>query len=204
MGENGATPAMHGMINRALQGFLVETYGADIWAEIRSQADLGFADFEAMLHYDDTQTLAVFQAAVDLLHQNPNALLEDLGTFLITHPPLDPLRRLLRFSGGSFAEFVLSLDELADRGRMAMPDIEMPEITVTQIDAETYALRAMWKMPGIGPILLGALRAMADDYGALALVHLDGMDDGGECLRIVVHDAHHAAGRSFVLAETAP
>lgn len=195
---------MHGMINRALQGFLDETYGADIWAEIRSQAGLPFPDFEAMLQYDDALTLAVFEASVDLLHQTPNALLEDLGTFLITHPPLHPLRRLLRFSGTSFAEFVLSLDELADRGRMAMPDIEMPEITVTQVDAETYALRATWKMPGIGPILLGALRAMADDYGALALVDLDGIDGGAECLRIVVHDAHHAEGRSFVLAEAAP
>lgn len=197
---------MHGMINRALQGFLVETYGPDVWAEVRSQADLRFQDFEAMLQYDDKLTMACFNAATQILHINPNAFLEDLGIYLITHRPLDPLRRLLRFGGGaSFTEFVLSLDELAERGHLAMPDIEMPEIVVTQLDAQTFRLRATWKLPGIGPILLGALRAMADDYGALALLDLDGFDtsDGGraECLRIVVHDVNHATGRVFVLAE---
>lgn len=192
---------MHGMINRALQGFITTTHGADIWAEVRSQADLRFPDFEAMLLYDDDLTIAVFEAAIDILHQNPNALLEDLGTFLITHPPLDPLRRLLRFGGTSFSDFVLSLDELSDRGKLAMPDIELPKISVTQIDTQTFRLRAVWKLPGIGPILLGSLRAMADDYGALALVDLDGIDGEAECLRVVVHDANHAEGRSFVLAE---
>ncbi|HID67389.1 MAG TPA: heme NO-binding protein [Roseibacterium sp.] len=192
---------MHGMINRALQGFLTETYGPDVWAEVRTLADFRFEDFESMLQYDDDLTMACFKAATDVVHQSPAAVLEDLGTFLITHPPLDPLRRLLRFGGASFTEFVLSLDELADRGRMAMPDIEMPEITVTQEDTANFRLRARWKLPGIGPILLGSLRAMADDYGALAILNLDGVEDGAECLRIVVHDTHHAEGRNFVLAE---
>lgn len=191
---------MHGMINRALQGFLVATYGADIWAEVRSQAGLRFTDFESMLQYDDKLTLDVFDAAMDVLHLPPNALLEDLGTFLITHPPLDPLRRLLRFGGGTFTEFVLTLDELSDRGRLAIPDVELPEITVVQDAANSFRLQATWALPGIGPILLGALRAMADDYGTLALVDLDGIRGGAECLRVVVHDPHHAEGRSFVLA----
>ncbi len=191
---------MHGMINRALQGFLVATYGPDIWAEVRSQADLRFTDFESMLHYNDKVTVACFDAAKEVLHQPPNALLEDLGTFLITHPPLDPLRRLLRFGGGTFTEFVLTLDELSDRGRLAIPDVELPEITVLQDDANIFRLQATWALPGIGPILLGALRAMADDYGTLALVDLDGIRNGAECLRVVIHDANHAEGRSFVLA----
>ena len=194
---------MHGMINRALQGFIVATYGLESWAEVRSQADLQFQDFESMLLYDDKLTLDCFEAAVSILHQNPNALLEDLGTFLVTEPRLDPLRRLLRFGGATFTEFVLSLDELADRGRLVMPDVEMPEIEVTQTDPQSFHLRATWKLPGVGPLLLGSLRAMADDYGALALVDLDGIEMGAECLRIVVHDANHAAGRHFVLAEAA-
>lgn len=192
---------MHGMINRAFQGFLVDTYGHDLWAEVCSIADLRFDGFEAMLRYEDSLTLDCFQAATGLLHQNPNALLEDLGTFLVTHKPYDPLRRLLRFGGASFTEFLLSLDELAERGRMAMPDIEMPEITVRQEAEATFLLTAQWLLPGVGPILLGALRAMADDYGALVLLELAGYDGTAECVRIVVHDTNHAEGRSFVLAE---
>ncbi len=194
---------MHGMINRALQGFLLETHGQETWAEVRYLSDLPFDDFESMLHYDDAITVECIAAATELMHQQPEAFLEDLGAFLVTHPLLDPVRRLLRFGGASFAEFVMSLEELEDRGRLAIPDIELPHIEVEQETSTTYLLRARWKLSGIGPILLGALRGMADDYGALAVLNL-GPDDGKwETVRIVVLDTEHAAGRSFVLAEAA-
>lgn len=195
---------MHGMINRALQSFIVETYGEDVWAEVRTIADLRFEEFETMLPYDDELTIAVFMATTLVMHQDETAVLEDLGTFLITHPPLDPLRRLLRFGGASFTDFLLSLEELPERGRMAMPELEMPEIKVELKEPGHFCLRARWKLPGAGAILLGALRAMADDYGALATLSLAGRDGFVESLEIVIHDAHHAAGRRFVLAEVAP
>lgn len=195
---------MHGMINRALQGFIVETYGRDVWAEVRTAADLRFEEFEAMLRYNDALTLSCFKALADTMNQDEASVLEDLGTFLITHPPLDPLRRLLRFGGASFTEFVLSLDELADRGRMAIPDIELPEIIVHQIDATQFELHARWRLPGVGAILLGALRALADDYGALAFLSLESHGGDFDCLRIEIHDTHHAEGRAFILAEATP
>ncbi|ABD56044.1 heme NO-binding domain-containing protein [Jannaschia sp. CCS1] len=192
---------MHGMINRALQGFIVETYGDDVWAEVRTMADLRIDEFEAMLHYDDTLTAACFEAVVHVMHQDAASVREDLGTFLITHPPLDPLRRLLRFGGATFTEFLLSLNELADRGRMAIPDIGLPEINVQQVNATLFRLRVDWSLPGASAILLGALRAMADDYGALASLSIDEDGGRGECLRVEIHDTHHAEGRHFVLAE---
>ena len=189
------------MINRALQGFLTTTYGDDVWAEIRNLAALPFDDFESMLTYEDSRTLDCFTAACQVMHRSPTAMLEDLGTFLITHPPLDPLRRLLRFGGTSFQEFILSLDELAERGRMAMPAVEMPEIEVREVGVAVYELRTRWKLPGIGAILFGALRAMADDYGALATLKLAGVQDGVESLRIEIFDSHHAEDRGFRLGE---
>ncbi len=194
---------MHGMINRALQGFLVATHGEDTWAEVRNLADLRFDEFESMLHYDDEVTVTCFNAATQLMHQQPEALLEDIGTFLVTHSVLDPVRRLLRFGGATFAEFVMSLEELEDRGQLAMPDIEFPEIRVEHENSSAYVLYARWKLPGIGPILLGLLRAMADDYGALVVMNLGPTDNGFETVRIMVLDTKHAAGRSFVLAEAA-
>jgi hypothetical protein len=49
----------------------------------------------------------------------------------VTDPGLEPLRRLLRFGGGTFEEFLVSLEELPDRARLAMPELEMPEITLS-------------------------------------------------------------------------
>jgi hypothetical protein len=191
---------MHGMINRALQGFVIETYGRDVWDEVRSVADLRFEEFEAMLRYDDALTLSCFNAVTQVMSLPEIAVLEDLGIYLITHPPLDPLRRLLRFGGASFTDFVLSLDELAERGRMAIPDIEMPEFSVRQTGPDVFEVTARWSLPGIGGILLGALRAMADDYGALAILELEPYDGKAERLTMTIHDTHHTAGRQFLLA----
>lgn len=190
---------MHGLINRALQGFMQQTHGAEVWAEVRSQAGLPFDEFESMLHYDHALTLATFEAACNVLHLHPNALLEDIGTYLVTNAKLEPLRRLLRFGGDTFLDFLHSLDELADRGRLAMPDLEMPVLELTAEDAGTFRLRARWVLPGIAPILLGGLRAMADDYGALAFLTLDGVEDGAEYLRIQLLDTRFSEGRAFQL-----
>ena len=190
---------MHGMVNRALQGFLTTTYGPDVWAEVRGQAGLPFADFEAMLDYPDALTRACFDAACHVLHKPPNALLEDIGTWLVTDPHLEPLRRLMRFSGADFTGFLHSLEELGDRGRLAMPDLDLPQITLDRVDPTTFVIRARWSLPGIGPILMGCLRAMADDYGALALLRLDGIREGAETVRVQLLDTAFSSGRRFEL-----
>lgn len=190
---------MHGLMNRAFQTFLEVNYGEAVWAEVRSQANLPFDDFESMLTYDLVHSMASFQAATTVLHRSPNSVLEDLGTFIVTHPPFDPVRRLLRFGGATFEEFVVSLEEVGDRSRLVMPDLPMPDISVCKEADNRYRIGAKWVAPGIAPILLGTLRAMADDYGTLAFLNLDGISGDEEYLRVVLHDTAHAEGRSFEL-----
>jgi hypothetical protein len=192
---------MHGMVNRALQGFIVANCGPDAWDEVRSVARLPEDGFEAMHTYDHALTLSCFGAAVDVLDKHPNTLLEDIGTYLITDPSLEPLRRLLRFSGDSFEEFLVSLEELPDRARLAMPELEMPEITLEAEGGGRFRIAARWPVPGIAPLLSGALRAMADDYGALVTLELAGIDNGSESLRIEVHATDFNEGRSFSLGQ---
>jgi hypothetical protein len=193
--------AMHGMINRALQGFLTATYGPGVWAQVRRQAGLPFDDFEAMLEYPDAMTLACVQAAIEVLQTHPHAVLEDLGTWLVTDPELEPLRRLLRFSGASFVDFLHALEDLGDRGRLVLPQLDLPQILLERGDGGRYRVRARWVVTGIAPVLMGCLRAMADDYGALAVLSLGGIGlDGMECVDIQLLDAAYSEGRSFDLA----
>jgi hypothetical protein len=191
---------MHGMVNRALQGFVTATYGAEIWAEVRSQAGLPFDDFETMLDYPDAMTMACFQATAHVLHKHPNAVLEDIGTWLVTDATLEPLRRLMRFSGPGFLDFLFSLEELGERGHIALPGLDMPRITLERLDPSNFRVKARWSLPGIGPIMMGCMRAMADDYGALALLELDGIaPDGTEAVHVQLLDTAHSEGRSFDL-----
>ena len=72
-----------------------------------------------MLSYDDQLTYDVIDALCVELDRPRLDLLEDLGTFLVSHPRMERLRRLMRFSGETYLEFLLSLDDLPDRVRLA-------------------------------------------------------------------------------------
>lgn len=195
---------MHGLVNKAIEAFIRDTYGQDIWGAIVERACLDFSEFEAMLFYDAALTDRVLEAA-EVLTQRPRAhLLEDLGTFLVTSPTVPALRRLLRFGGVRYTDFLYSLEEFAGRVRLAVDDLILPALTVAEVGAGHFRLTCGAELPGYDHAMVGVLRAMADDYGALAM--LDRVErPGGEdhvILVSIVEDAF-SDGKAFALGGAA-
>lgn len=185
---------MHGLVNRSIEIFLKETYGEPLWREVARAANVDVAGFETMLVYPDASTLALIAAASAQLDRAEAAFLEDLGAFLVTR---EPLRRLLRFGGGDFHEFLLSLDELQARGQMALPDLELPDLVIEQEGRARYFISVQSGFRGWGAVMSGLLRAMADDYGALVLID----PAGPETVSVELLEAQFVAGRRFDLAQ---
>jgi Haem-NO-binding len=190
----------HGLINRAIQTFLRDTYGAAIWRRIAQEAGLGFDNFEPMLLYRRAQTVAVIKAAARILNRSPDSLLEDLGTALVARGNTDPVRRLMRFGGVTFVDFLHSLEELRGRGRMAVPELDLPDLQLDEAGPQIYRLTCTTKLPGAAHVLTGLLRAMADDYGALVLLEYEGRVEHGEAILVHLLDQNHATARRFDLA----
>ena len=109
-------------------------------------------------------------------------------------------RRLLRFGGVTFADFLHSLEDLPERGRLALPDLELPLLEVSDLENGDYLLRCAPMVQGVGHVMVGLLRAMADDYGALVLLEHGGGMAGDEVVRVQILDQRHTAGRRFSLA----
>jgi Haem-NO-binding len=194
---------MHGLVNRSIQCFLRDTYGEDLWLQVARDAGLGFDSFETMLNYDDRLTAAVIDAAARRLDRPRDTVMEDLGTYLVSHPNLERVRRLMRFGGVGFVDFLHSLDDLPGRARLALPDLELPRLTLEDDGCDRFTLRCTSSISGAGHVVLGLLRAMADDYGALVL--LDHSADGPDTDLLSIHllESQFAAGRSFELAQRA-
>lgn len=191
---------MHGLINRSIQCFIGDTYGPQAWSQIADAAEVGADGFEAMLTYEDPVSYAVLDAAALRLSRSRNSILEDLGTYLVSHPNTEPLRRLLRFGGVTFVEFLHSLDDLQGRGRMAVPDLDLPSLELMEHTPDRFTLQCRSRNPGLGHVIVGVLRAMADDYGALAMLDHQGMRDGVDLIAIDLLDQSFAEGRRFELA----
>ena len=191
---------MHGLVNRAIQLFTRDTYGPEVWEEVVQAAPLVTPDFEAMLTYPDSQTGLALETLSFRLDRARDDLMEDIGTYLVSHPNTQSLRRLLRFGGPTFTEFLDSLDELPGRIRMAVSDLVLPELDLRRSAPGHYSLRVTGTMPGWGHLMMGVIRAMADDYGALAMLEHKGRETGGEVIALQVVDTAFAEGRAFDLA----
>lgn len=183
---------MHGMINRSLESFLRTTYGDAAWLGILRDARIEQRDFLALHDAHRHAPRRVVFAAARCLGKSPAETLEDLGAWLVR---LEPIRRLLRFSGPDFVEFVRSLDELPGRARMVLPALPAHDLTVQQSGVRDYRIRAQGLPRGWIWALAGILRGMADDYGTLALIVVA---DNWIDLSIALKD--HGAGRPFDLS----
>lgn len=190
---------MHGLILRTIQVYAQDTYGTARWAAIADRAHLEEPDFEAMLTYAEDVLDQVLAAASAVLEKPRDAFLEDLGTYLVSHPNSEALRRLLRFGGVDFLEFLYSLDDLPDRARLAVPDLDLPDLELRDAGQHMHELTVTGPLPGFGHVIVGVLRAMADDYGALALLEHKGRAEETETIAIALIETAYAEGREFDL-----
>ncbi|WP_419738271.1 heme NO-binding domain-containing protein [Ruegeria sp.] len=188
---------MHGLINRAIQSFVCATYGRPCWQRVTDTAGLGFSEFEAMLTYDDAITASLLDALSTELARPRPEILEDVGTYLVSHPNTEGLRRLLRFGGVTYVEFLHSLDDLADRVRLAVSDLSLPALELQELSQTEFQLICGPGLPGYASAMVGVLRAMADDYGALVMLSHDGQKGEAEVISILLVESSFAEGRQF-------
>ena len=141
-------------------------------------------------------------AASSVLNRPRELVLEDMGTYLVSHETLGTVRRLLRFSGLDFSDFLNSIEELPERRRLVLTDLELPDLDLTDLGGGHFRLRCITGLDGAGHIMMGLLRAMADDYGALVLLEHPGSDARGVVISIQIADQALYEARPFSLGIT--
>lgn len=187
---------MDALLLRSLQSYVLDTFGLSDWQEVCRRAGLTTETFEPMLRYDCGTADRVARVVADVLGRSVDTVWEDVGTYLVTNPDREGVRRLLRFGGTSYSDFLHSLEELPGRARLAMPHLEAPELTLDEVGPDQFELRCQSPLQGLQRVMVGLLTAMADDYGALCVI----VPGEGGCTSISVLDRRHAQARQFDLA----
>lgn len=199
---------MHGLICKSLEGFVIDRHGEAVWSQIRDGVDLPFDRFEALHTYDDRVMTDLVAETARRLGQPRLALLEDIGHWICTHPPLEAIRRLIRFTGATFVDLIYAFEEVQDRARIALPGLTLPSFRVTEDAPGQFAVTSHWTIGGGGAVATGILRAMADDYGVLALIETTGIhpEDGRWCERIEIRlfEAEFQKPREFSFGGAVP
>jgi hypothetical protein len=161
---------MHGLINRALKDFVLAHDGAAAWHRVTRMIDIPPEDFGLFRVTDKRRTSELIRAIALELDRPLADFCEDWGHWLIASPGHEVTRRLLRFGGKDFDEFVHSIEDLPDRAALAVPGLSLPPVEVRDHGSGHFTLEVGTRMPGTEHVLLGVLRAMADDYGCLVVM----------------------------------
>ncbi|HIC67721.1 MAG TPA: heme NO-binding protein [Paracoccus sp.] len=180
---------MQTLLDRAIGEFMREVYGIERWQDILDQMSQGLIDTGP----DGAGYAGAMREAARRLAKPEADLFEDLGAWLARH---EPIRRLLRFSGSNFRDFVMRLDELPDRAHMVVPELRMPSILIRQDDSNTVTIELTEAQAGWSPVLGGILRGMADDYGALGLILVE-----GDVITVRISDESFSEDRGFQLGD---
>ena len=190
---------MLGLIPRSFQFFLRDTFGVGQWELVAKRAECGTNGYESMLNYNAALMDLMVDAASEVLQRPRESLLEDMGTYLVSHETLGTVRRLLRFSGVNFSDFLNAIEDLPERARLVLPDLDLPELGLTDLGGGHFRLCVGAKLAGAGHIVMGLLRAMADDYGALVLLDHLGDEAGHEVISVQIADQALYEARPFSL-----
>lgn len=169
---------MHGIFNRGLQSYVCDIFSPEIWEETCTLAELPFFNFETMLKYEDNLTDRVINALIQVMKRPREELLEDFGTYVISEDHFSSVRRLLRFGGENYEEFLHSLEDVHDRAKMAIPDLDVPRLRLMPQTESRFTLHYSFAKLGYGSVFLGMLRAMADDYGTLVVITHKSQNNG--------------------------
>lgn len=188
---------MLGAVNKAIEEFVITVHGGAVWQEVlRDIGTPGFR-FEPMLMYEDEKSYALIRALSKRLSKPQQDILDDIGTYLVTPPNGGALRRLLRFSGSSFDDFLFSLDDLNDRVDLALPDLQLPQIMVIPQTIDRVHVRVSQTWSGFAYVLQGLLRAMADDYGTLVFLDVRRDITDSACIEVILIENNFSAGIDF-------
>lgn len=175
---------MYGLVDRAVEEYLRSAYGdglARLPLELRGRA----AAEDGL-----SRGYAALCAAASLLGKPSSEMLEDLGAWLAR---VEPLRRILRFSGRDFRDFLLSLEELPGRAELVAPTLHIPRLRASA-EGQSVAIQLLEPDIRWQHALAGLIRGMADDYGALCLI---GSEEA--LIRVDIWEEQFAEGRGFTL-----
>lgn len=192
---------MHGIICRAFEGFVRTAYGEALWRRVRDGLDPGFDGFEPMFHYDDALVDRFVRLCAAQLGKPREALLEDFGTYLVAGVASDRVRRLLRYGGLDYVDFLQSLEDLPGRATLAVPDIGLPELALSEDEDGRFRLSVRACFEGGGHVVAGLLRALADDYGALVVLDQVCAAEGRATILIDLLESAYSEGRGFDLSD---
>ncbi|XP_045165881.1 guanylate cyclase soluble subunit beta-2-like isoform X5 [Mercenaria mercenaria] len=155
---------MYGQIHVCVRELVEEKFGAEAWKSVLTKSGLDEHDHFLVFHrYEDPVTFKLIGAVCETLGVELPAVLEIFGDYFLQYCLRHGYDKMLKTLGGNFKSFIQNLDSLHALLALTYKNIVAPSFRCETNEDGSLSLHYYTIRPGLYPIVLGLVRAVARD-----------------------------------------
>lgn len=151
---------MYGLVNRAVQGLVVDKLGEAGWEAVRADAGVEVGEFVGLEQYDDGLTYRLVGAASRHLGISSDEVLEAFGHYWVLFTGREGYGEFLRMGGADLRTFLRNLDLLHARVARSYPALKPPSFECQDVDEGTLLLHYRSTRDGLTQMVVGLVKGL--------------------------------------------
>ncbi|KAJ3597409.1 hypothetical protein NHX12_000936, partial [Muraenolepis orangiensis] len=123
---------MYGLYLEAVNDYINESYGEDVWRLIEARAEIPHLKFVRHQMYNDNLILRLAKAAGEVLGKTHDELMYAFGVYMVKRISNYGYERILKVLGRNVRDFINELDNLHEYFRFSFPKVQPPSFCVEE------------------------------------------------------------------------
>lgn len=155
---------MYGIVNKAIEGLVIENFGPDRWEEIKIHAKVKEERFLTNEQYDDSITFRLAGSAAEVLDIPVKNILIQFGKYWVIKTARKHYGSLMDTGGNNLKDFVINLPNFHSRVMLLYPNIKPPEFKITHIEENSLHLHYYSTRMGLTDFVEGLLIGLGEAF----------------------------------------
>ena len=163
---------MYGLVNKAIEDFVTQRFGVEIWERILEKAGLDGEVFISMKSYPDDWTYKLVGAGSEVLGLPADDVLTAFGEHWIGFMQRAGYGQHLKACGRTLPDFLRRLDNMHAHIGLTFADSKMPSFRCTEIAGQRLQVDYYSARSGLTPMVVGLLRGLGAFFGVAVQVEI--------------------------------
>jgi len=170
---------MYGLVNRAVESFVLASHGQEVCKEIKENAGVELEYFNTMHAYDDSVTYNLVGAASKVLDLDAALILKEFGKYWIVFAKKEGYKHYFTLGGGNFIQFLKNLDRMHSNIQKTYTELKPPSFKCEELNQGELILKYFSERKGLVPFVEGLILGLAVEFNVHVNVCYDGRNDEG-------------------------
>jgi hypothetical protein len=172
---------MYGIVNKAIEDLVTETFGEDKWEIIKEKSGVDVDYFISIEPYDDDITYKLAGAISAEMAMPITDVLMAFGEWWVLKTAKQKYGTMLEAGGSNLREFLVNLPVFHNRVMMIYPKLTHPEFTISHSEGNSLWVHYRSKRHGLQEFVRGILSGLGKMYETpIEIELLQSRDEGSD------------------------